>query len=122
MEQLTKVKLKKLEETTNEVVIELVGEHALPVIEFLKGKTKISEFIIAEELDLEINETRNILYKLLEHNIVSFLRKKDKIKGHCDRGGSKLLPAQRSGPAYWGCIQSQRKTGMGTQVRLSRSD
>ena len=68
-------------ETINEVVIELVGEHALPIIEFLTGKTKISEFIIAEELDLEINETRNVLYKLLEHNIVSFLRKKDKIKG-----------------------------------------
>lgn len=64
-----------------EVVRELVGEHAMPVITFLKGKSRISEFIIAEELDLEINETRNILYKLLEHNLVSFIRKKDKIKG-----------------------------------------
>lgn len=63
------------------VVTELVGAHAMPIIEFLKGKEKISEFIIAEELNMEINETRNILYKLLEHNIVSFLRKKDKIKG-----------------------------------------
>jgi transcription initiation factor TFIIE subunit alpha len=63
------------------VVSELVGAHAMPIIEFLEGKEKISEFIIAEELNMEINETRNILYKLLEHNIVSFLRKKDKLKG-----------------------------------------
>ncbi len=66
---------------TEEVVTEVVGEHALPVIDFLRGKTRISEFIVAEELEMEINETRNILYKLLEHNIVSFIRKKDRIKG-----------------------------------------
>lgn len=80
MNQITKT-LPVTKENIVEVVGELVGEHALPIIEFLTGKTKISEFIIAEELDLEINETRNILYKLLEHNIVSFIRKKDKIKG-----------------------------------------
>ena len=66
---------------TEEVVTELVGEQALPIVDFLRGKTKISEFIIAEELEMEINETRNILYKLLEHNIVTFIRKKDRIKG-----------------------------------------
>jgi transcription initiation factor TFIIE subunit alpha len=66
---------------TEEVVTELVGEHALPIVDFLRGKTRISEFIIAEELEKEINETRNILYKLLEHNIVTFIRKKDRIKG-----------------------------------------
>ncbi|MBN1275481.1 hypothetical protein JXA12_04295 [Candidatus Woesearchaeota archaeon] len=64
-----------------DVVKELVGEEALDIIFYLRGKTKISEFIIAEELDLEIHRTRNILYRLLEHNIVSFMRKKDKIKG-----------------------------------------
>jgi len=69
------------EENTQVVVTELVGEHALPIIEFLKGKERISEFIIAEELEMEINEVRNILYKLLEHNLVRFLRKKDRIKG-----------------------------------------
>jgi transcription initiation factor TFIIE subunit alpha len=76
--QITKT---KTEDDTTTVVTELVGAHAMPIIEFLKGKEKISEFIIAEELNMEINETRNVLYKLLEHNIVSFLRKKDKIKG-----------------------------------------
>ena len=64
-----------------DVVKELVGEEALDIIFYLRGKTRISEFIIAEELDIEIHRTRNILYRLLEHNIVTFMRKKDKIKG-----------------------------------------
>ncbi|NQU98033.1 hypothetical protein HQ533_01070 [Candidatus Woesearchaeota archaeon] len=64
-----------------EVVTELVGEEALPIVFYLRGKQKISEFIIAEELDLEIHKTRNLLYRLYEHNIAFFLRKKDKIKG-----------------------------------------
>ena len=63
------------------VVSELVGEEALPIIMYLRGKKQISEFIIAEELDMEIHMTRNLLYRLLEFNIVSFLRKKDRIKG-----------------------------------------
>ncbi len=68
-------------ELIKKVVTELVGEEALPIIWYLRGKTRISEFIIAEELDMEIHTTRNILYKLLEENIVYFHRKKDKIKG-----------------------------------------
>ncbi|MBU0666860.1 MAG: hypothetical protein ABIC91_08155 [Nanoarchaeota archaeon] len=64
-----------------EVVIELVGEEALPIVFYLKGKKRISEFIIAEELDVEIHRTRNLLYRLYEHNIVFFMRRKDKIKG-----------------------------------------
>jgi len=65
----------------NYVVTELVGEEALPIVFYLRGKKQISEFIIAEELDMEIHLTRNLLYRLLEFNIVSFLRKKDRIKG-----------------------------------------
>lgn len=64
-----------------DVVKELVNEESLQIVFYLRGKTKISEFIIAEELDIEIHQTRNLLYRLLEHNIVSFIRKKDKIKG-----------------------------------------
>jgi len=80
--QLTKTVHQEIKMSDAEMVVtELVGAHALAIIEFLKDKEKISEFIIAEELNMEINETRNILYKLLEHNIVSFLRKKDRIKG-----------------------------------------
>ncbi len=51
------------------------------IIFYLRGKKNISEFIVAEELDLEIHRTRNLLYRLLDNNLVSFVRKKDKIKG-----------------------------------------
>jgi len=83
MEQiyLTKKKMTVTKKLIEEVVTELVGEDALEIVFYLKGKKRISEFIIAEELDLEIHRTRNLLYKLYEHNIVYFLRKKDKIKG-----------------------------------------
>jgi transcription initiation factor TFIIE subunit alpha len=74
-------KQKITQELTSKVVTELVGEEALPIIFYLKGKKQISEFIIAEELDMEIHFVRNLLYRLLEYNIVSFIRKKDRIKG-----------------------------------------
>lgn len=64
-----------------DVVTELVGPEAIPFVLYLRGKKNVSEFIIAEEVGEEIHRTRNILYRLLEHNIVSFKRKKDKIKG-----------------------------------------
>ncbi|MBN1792864.1 hypothetical protein JW826_04240 [Candidatus Woesearchaeota archaeon] len=74
-------KMKIDEKLIEHVITELVGEEATPIIFYLRGKKQISEFIIAEELDMEIHMTRNLLYRLLEFNIVSFLRKKDRIKG-----------------------------------------
>lgn len=56
-------------------------EEAQDIVFYLRGKSNISEFIVAEELELEIHRTRNLLYKLLDKNLVSFKRKKDKIKG-----------------------------------------
>jgi transcription initiation factor TFIIE subunit alpha len=64
-----------------EVVKELVNEEAIPIVLYLIGRTKVSEFTIAQDLDLEIHKARNLFYKLLEHNILYFHRKKDKIKG-----------------------------------------
>ncbi|HLD05013.1 MAG TPA: hypothetical protein VJG90_04825 [Candidatus Nanoarchaeia archaeon] len=83
-QQMPELKLNRQKTTktlTTHVVTELVGEEALSIVQYLQGKKNISEFIIAEELDLEIHKTRNTLYKLLEQNIVTFKRKKDKIKG-----------------------------------------
>ncbi len=68
-------------ERLEQVAEHLVGEPAVPVVKFLRDKEHISEFIIAEELDLEIHEARSRLYNLLEHNLVSFKRKKDETKG-----------------------------------------
>lgn len=73
--------MKEKDQLLKKIVKELVSEEAIPIVEYLKGKTKISEFVISEELEMEIHKTRFFLYKLLDHNIVSFIRKKDKIKG-----------------------------------------
>jgi len=64
-----------------DVIKELVNEEAIPIVLYLIGRTKVSEFVIAEDLDLEIHKARNLLYRLLEQNILFFHRKKDKIKG-----------------------------------------
>src|SRR3972149_2828762 len=72
---------KKLKPETEEVIKELIGEEALPIAEYLKGKEHVSEFKVAQDCRVEIHKTRNLLYRLLEHNLVFFHRKKDKIKG-----------------------------------------
>ena len=60
---------------------ETFGPEGLPITTYLINKENISEFVIAKDLNIEIHRVRQILYKLLEDNIVVFNRKKDKIKG-----------------------------------------
>ncbi|MEM3127148.1 MAG: hypothetical protein QW331_03725 [Candidatus Woesearchaeota archaeon] len=64
-----------------DVVVELAGSDTIPLVMALKGKKNISEFKLAQDIKREVNETRNILYRLYHHNLVSFIRKKDKQKG-----------------------------------------
>ena len=64
-----------------ETVKEVVGEDSLKVVEFLKDKKNISDFKIAEKVKVDIHEIRNILYRLYNHNLVSYYRKKDRQKG-----------------------------------------
>lgn len=63
------------------VVKEVVGEDAIPLVRFLKNNKNVSEFKIADIIKKEVNATRNMLYRLYENNLVSFMRKKDKQKG-----------------------------------------
>jgi len=63
------------------VIIETAGEDAVPLVLELKNKKNYSEFALAESLKVEVNFVRNILYRLLKYNLVSFTRKKDKRKG-----------------------------------------
>lgn len=63
------------------VVKEVAGEDTIPLVRYLKNKKNVSEFKIAEAVKREINETRNMLYRLYNANLVSFNRKKDKKKG-----------------------------------------
>jgi len=64
-----------------EVVVSVVGKPAEPIADLLNNKEYINEFIIAKKLDMTINQTRNILYKLSDNGLVSSIRKKDKKKG-----------------------------------------
>ncbi len=64
-----------------EVVSEVAGEDTIPIVLNIKGKVNVSEFKIAEDLKMDIRELRKKLYRLLEHNLVVFKRKKDKKKG-----------------------------------------
>jgi transcription initiation factor TFIIE subunit alpha len=70
--------LKKL---LKEIMILIAGKPAEEIVNLLDGKKYVNEFIIAKKLDLTINQTRNILYKISDHGLVSFIRKKDKRKG-----------------------------------------
>ena len=63
------------------VVTDIVGEDAVKITNYLYDKENISEFVIAEEIGYEIHKARYLLYKLLEHNLASFVRKKDRIRG-----------------------------------------
>jgi len=64
-----------------DVSVIVVGKNTGPVIDLLFNKTNVNEFLIAERLELTINQARNILYKLSDKGLVSFIRKKDKKKG-----------------------------------------
>jgi len=64
-----------------DAVVEAAGEDVLPLINALKNKKNISEFKLAENIKQEINTTRNMLYRLYQANLVSFIRRKDKQKG-----------------------------------------
>lgn len=85
VDEAPKAKFQKIandrKEKIENVVRELVSEEAIPIVLYLIGKTKVSEFTVANDLDMEIHRARNLLYKLFEQNILSFIRKKDKIKG-----------------------------------------
>lgn len=70
--------LKKLLE---DIMVLVAGKSAEPLVNLLDGKKYINEFIIAKKLDLTINQTRNILYKISDYGLVSSIRKKDKKKG-----------------------------------------
>jgi transcription initiation factor TFIIE subunit alpha len=73
--------LPKAPKIVDEVVSQLIGEDVLPLVKALKNKKNVSEFKLASTIRREINLTRNMLYRLYDHNLVSFSRKKDKKKG-----------------------------------------
>ncbi|MFT7615203.1 MAG: transcription initiation factor TFIIE subunit alpha [Candidatus Woesearchaeota archaeon] len=73
--------MKMTKKLTEYVITQVSGEDTLPLVDYLTDKENTSEFVIAEEMELEIQTIRNRLYRLLNANLVSFNRKKDKQKG-----------------------------------------
>lgn len=70
-----------LDKFLREAVVVAVGKQFENVADLLNSKKHVNEFIIAKKMDITINQTRNILYKLSNHGLVSSIRKKDKRKG-----------------------------------------
>jgi transcription factor E len=70
-----------LDKFLKEVVVGVVGKPAEPIADLLNTNSYVNEFTLAKKLDLTINQTRNILYKLSDKGLVSSIRKKDKKKG-----------------------------------------
>ena len=65
----------------NEIIEEIAGSDVLPLVQILKGKVNVSEFKIAEKLEVTVNHVRNMLYRLSAHDVMDWTRKKDKEKG-----------------------------------------
>jgi len=59
----------------------VVGKPGEEITDLLNSKSYVNEFLIAKKLELTINQTRNLLYKLSDQGLVSSIRKKDKRKG-----------------------------------------
>ena len=64
-----------------EIVSNITGKAGEQILEVLYKKKNVNEFLIAKKLNLAINQTRNMLYKLSDKGMVSFIRKKDAKKG-----------------------------------------
>lgn len=69
------------DELLAELVKRVAGNDTLKLFEVLSKRKNVSEFKIAEKLEISVNQVRNMIYRLQEHNLVSFTRKKDKVKG-----------------------------------------
>lgn len=70
-----------LDKLLREIIVITVGKPAEPIADLLNSKKHVNEFNIAKKLDITINQTRNILYKISDYGLVSSERKKDKKKG-----------------------------------------
>ncbi|MEM4264010.1 MAG: transcription factor [Candidatus Woesearchaeota archaeon] len=73
--------MKLSDKEIEDIASKVAGEDVIKLIKTLKNKKNVSEFKLAEALKTEINLTRNMLYRLYDANLVSFIRKKDKAKG-----------------------------------------
>lgn len=64
-----------------EVISEVAGEDTIPIVKVLKKRPNTSEFKISEKTNIAVNKVRNMLYRLQNQNLVTYYKKKDRIKG-----------------------------------------
>ncbi len=69
------------EKILKKIVPQFAGQGSEKLVDLLFKKQNVNEFLIAKKLNLTINQTRNMLYKLADEGLVEFIRKKDKKKG-----------------------------------------
>ena len=62
-------------------VEQVAGKDAVKLLILMKERENISEFVLAEDLKLNVNQVRNLLYKLNSFNLTYSTRRKDKDKG-----------------------------------------
>jgi len=76
---------KKKDPVIEKLLKKIIGDYAGPesdkLVDLLYNKKNVNEFLITKKLNLTINQTRNMLYKLGDEGLVRFIRKKDKKKG-----------------------------------------
>lgn len=66
-----------IEKFLREYISIVAGSGADKILAILFNKKNVNEFLIAKKLNMTINQTRNILYKLADGGLVHFMRKKD---------------------------------------------
>ena len=69
------------EKLLKKIMFNFAGSDAEKLVELFSNKKNVNEFLIAKKLNLTINQTRNVLYKLADEGLVKFIRKKDLKKG-----------------------------------------
>ena len=76
-----KLKMRLTQKKIEDILVEILGEEALSLIRYLSGRENVSEFDLANKTKKDIKIVRKMLYILYNNNLVSFNRKKDKLKG-----------------------------------------
>lgn len=64
-----------------DITVELIGEEASQVVEYLYSNPGASEFDVSEDIGFAVSQIRSILYELKAKNLIDYDRRKDKEKG-----------------------------------------
>ena len=70
-----------VKEFLKKVISMVGGKQAEEIVDFLYKKNYVNEFLISKNLEITINQTRNLLYRVSDRGFLSSIRKKDKKKG-----------------------------------------